>query len=391
MNILTICCFSFGEISSPFDLIASLGTNLSSPATLTAKQVQDDLNFLMNVFNETFAGKFYFSNDELSKFTQSLNTISGEMKTSDFWIALDSIWLKIPDSHTGATFFKNGYNQMTPIRRAQFRAPQVGKNRISDSSKVWEVTLVGNKKDVALIAIAKFPSAQDPTWKTFLDSIRDVLKSSNAVIIDLRSNSGGDDYFGMEMAKIFWGGPFHHLIEKQINNTSASALAIMANHFRLQSIYSGQDTDPNSIPEQVVKSLTLQVGQALNGLIPNVQIRSKVGSDSSASVTESGYKKPIYVLADSLTSSSGEFTALAFALHPFAKIFGENSAGFIHFGNAGKVLLPNSKIQVSISTQFNQLENHLFFEKIGITPNQIIPPGTDAYDSAMIDIHLLKE
>ncbi len=312
------------------------------------------------------------------------------MNTFDFWTAVDDTLMSIPDNHTAATMFLNWFNYMTPHRLAQFRKPQVGKNKISDAAKAWEISKVGNSKDVALIAISKFPSSQDSVWTNFIALLQNNLEGTKGAIIDLRSNSGGDDYFGMEMAKIFWGGPFHHLVQMQFNNTSAEALSIFANHFRLQAIATGQAQNPNSIPEKIVASFMQQIEQALNQQISPIQIRPKAGSDPNAMVTQTGYQKPIYILIDALTASSGEFTALALYHHPYAKILGENSAGFVHFGNAGKILLPNSKIQVSISTQFSDLENHLFIEKVGIPPMLNISPGNDAFDAALTELESSK-
>ena len=387
--LLSISHFSFAEVKSPYDLITPPITSLSSPQELTSDQVLQDVNLLTEVFSKTFSGRFYFSEMQMNQFIQSLSAIHGKMTTFDFWFAIDDALLTIPDKHTAAIIFSNGHNLMTPHRMSQVRRPQVGKNKISDPSKVWEVSKVGANKDIALIAITKFPSSQNPVWNTFIDSVRKNLQGTKASIIDLRSNSGGDDCFGMEMAKVFWGGPFHHLVEKQSNNTSPEALAIFANHFRLQAIETGQAEDTNSIPEKIVKSFTQQLDQAITGAIPGIQIRPKFGSDKNAIVTQLGYQKPIYILIDALTASSGEFTTLAFSLNPYAKIFGENSAGYIHFGNAGKVLLPNSKIQVAISTQFNQLENNIFIEKVGITPTQSITPGIDAFDTALAALESL--
>ncbi len=379
------CHFSFAELKSPYDLVAPPAISLTSPSKLSSEQVDQDIQLLVTVFNKAFSGRFYFTEDQLHGFTQKIESIKGEMTTVDFWTALDDALLEIPDNHTAATIFYNSFNQMTPHRMSQVRRPHVGVNKISSISKIWEVSKVGKNQDIALVAISSFPSSKDPIWKTFIDSVQSAISNTKATIVDLRSNSGGDDYFGMEMAKIFWGGPFHHLVKKQYNNTTPEALALFANHFRLQSIETGQAQNPNSISEQIAGSFIQQIGQALNGSIPPVQVRSKTGSSENAIVTEKGYRKPIYILIDSLTASSGEFTAMAFSLHPYAKIIGENSAGYVHFGNAGKILLPNSKIQVSISTQFSQLENKLFIEKTGITPNQPTP-GQDAFDIAIKEI-----
>jgi hypothetical protein len=381
---------SFGANQSPLALIAPTSASLTYPQTLTAEQVQQDVDLLVDVFQKTFSGRFYFSPKEMDQYVQSLSSIHGEMYIFDFWTSIDDVLLKIPDQHTSASLYINGYNMMTPRRLMQVKKPNVGKNRISDPAKVWEVSRVGVHQDVALICITSFPPSGNPVWKTFLDSVRKGLDGTKAAILDLRGNSGGDDYFGMEMAKIFWGGPFHHEVRTQFNNTSPEALAIFANRFRLQSLKDGTAQNPDLHSEQQVQSFMLKLNQALQGLIAPVQIPGKAGSDPQAVVTETGYRKPIFVLIDGQTASSGEFTAMAFSRNPYATIVGENSGGYVHFGNAGKLLLPNSRIQVAISTQFSQLEDGAFIEKTGITPMKTVSPGQDAFQNVLAEIEPLN-
>ena len=71
---------------------------------------------------------------------------------------------------------------------------------------------------------------------------------------------------------------------------------------------------------------------------------------------------------DQRCASSCESTIDAFEFYPQAKKVGENTAGFIHFGNVSPAILPNSKIMV----------------QIGIKPDIPLPEGTDAL------AHILK-
>jgi C-terminal processing protease CtpA/Prc len=122
--------------------------------------------------------------------------------------------------------------------------------------------------------------------------------------------------------------------------------------------------------------------KAIDGKINAEQIIS-FGTKHLAFNPASGHNKPIYILTDGGCASSGESTAAAFEHHPEAKKVGRNTAGFIHFGNVGIIVLPHSKITVQISTSFQEYADHRFLEKTGIKPDIETAPGQDAYDVAV--------
>ena len=64
------------------------------------------------------------------------------------------------------------------------------------------------------------------------------------------------------------------------------------------------------------------------------------------------YTKPIYLLVDRGCASSCESTLEAFEAHPYAVTTGENSGGYIHFGNLGSAVLLHSKVVVQMATDF---------------------------------------
>jgi C-terminal processing protease CtpA/Prc len=85
---------------------------------------------------------------------------------------------------------------------------------------------------------------------------------------------------------------------------------------------------------------------------------------------------------DGICGSSCESTINAFEWHSYVKMVGENTAGCVHFGNIGYILLPNSRIEVQIPTQYSEYFDHRFIEKVGISPDIKVPAGQDAYAAA---------
>ena len=69
--------------------------------------------------------------------------------------------------------------------------------------------------------------------------------------------------------------------------------------------------------------------------------------------------------------------------HPYSRRVGENTAGMLHFGNEGFVLLPNSQISVQMATDFWKYKDGRFVERIGYAPHFRVEPGQDALNVAL--------
>ncbi len=96
-------------------------------------------------------------------------------------------------------------------------------------------------------------------------------------------------------------------------------------------------------------------------------------------------QKPIYILIDGDCASSCESTVDFFEYNTLVKTVGENTAGYIHFGNNGSVFLKNSGIQLQMAMSYNSYLDGRFIEKTGITPKIKVPKGKNAMDFAWSD------
>jgi C-terminal processing protease CtpA/Prc len=70
-------------------------------------------------------------------------------------------------------------------------------------------------KKVLYISITRFPPHEDKIWEGLLNAVTSQLKLSDAVVIDMRGNGGGDDTIGMELAKIMFGHEFEYPVQRQ--------------------------------------------------------------------------------------------------------------------------------------------------------------------------------
>jgi C-terminal processing protease CtpA/Prc len=99
-----------------------------------------------------------------------------------------------------------------------------------------------------------------------------------------------------------------------------------------------------------------------------------------------GFQRPIYVLFDRGCASSCESGAEFLAPHPNVITVGENTGGFVHFGNLGCAVLPVSRIVVFIATDYWKFDDGRDVEKTGYAPKIRVPPGTDALEAALEDL-----
>jgi len=83
-------------------------------------------------------------------------------------------------------------------------------------------------------------------------------------------------------------------------------------------------------------------------------------------------------LIDADCASSCESTTDAFENNTLVKTVGENTAGYVHFGNSGGVILKNSGIRLQVAISYNSYLDGRFIEKVGITPKIPVPAGSDA-------------
>jgi C-terminal processing protease CtpA/Prc len=126
-----------------------------------------------------------------------------------------------------------------------------------------------------------------------------------------------------------------------------------------------------------------QLAEAVRGTLPPEVIKSEVHGEAFES--SKSIRKPIYILTDRECISSCESTTDFFEFNPLAKRIGENTGGYIHFGNVGYLVLKNSGIAVRMASTFNTYADGRFVEKIGIAPTIRVPSGQDALDSAWTD------
>ncbi|AOT06518.1 S41 family peptidase [Pseudoalteromonas luteoviolacea] len=162
--------------------------------------------------------------------------------------------------------------------------------------------------------------------RTMMDEVMADLHDTEAMIIDIRHNTGGDD---------------------------AIALAI-ANHFA--------DRDVLAFNKQAIGS----VGRG-------IPVRQQLKANPSA------YTQPVYLLTSQLTISAAEVFTMSMAQLPHVTLVGEQTAGSL--SDALHFTLPNGW-QMSLSNEVYRNAQGDMFEHIGFTPEHHVP-AFSKYDLEM--------
>jgi len=220
------------------------------------------------------------------------------------------------------------------------------------------------------------------------------MKGTSFAIVDLRGNGGGDDTMGFSLAELLNGKPVRNPMTKQYISQTPETLAIFMNNFKLREIRIKKRGKP--VPkyyEELRAEKETEYKLAVAGKLPPEKIErdkvEQVTAISKASDSNSkGYEKPIRLLFDGDCGSSCESTIDAFEFVPNVKKIGQNTAGFIHFGNIGYVVLPASKIEVQTPTHYNEFYDGRFVERVGLKPDVYVPDNKNALRYAFDSIHL---
>lgn len=354
--------------------------SLAFPKSITSSQAAEDIDFLIFTLSKAYGGRQYAPANSFAQALATLRSISNSSSLAEFHDQIDEALFSIPDNHMRAV-----YRTKVSKKRSDYHADstgRVGANNISDPKKVWETRIdrVGNKK-VLYVSIVRFPDNESEIWKGFLSSFSSQMKRSDAVVLDFRGNTGGDDTKGMELAKLLFGHPIEHPIKRQFRSQTPETLALLTNGLAIEIINMKYRNE--KIPDYMSKDLNeskKRYASALRGEIPPEFIRTDKGTGSRTDPV-TAYKKPIYILMDRACGSSGEFTIAAFEWHKYVKRVGENTRGAFHFSNAGIAVLPHSKFKVFIPSQYSEYYDRRFIERIGLSPDLKVSPGEDAYEA----------
>lgn len=349
---------------------------------LSKDQVKYDIEQTVYALNSAYSGRRFLPEGQHLRIIKSLQEIQGPMTAAQLCLKIDTVLDSVADNHLGAKFNnKKCFSPATP------RKASVGKNFYSKTGNIpWKVKLSKKKGITALlISIVSFPSHKDPIWKGFLESVKKNLSKAQFVVLDMRGNGGGDDSFGYQLSDLLAGKKLKSPYGPQWTSQTPESSQLFVNAFEdwmRQEEKDGKQRPPHLI--ELKQKYEEKRDKAINRDLLEWK-KERFNQDEGEFEVEKSIKKSIYILVDAGCASSCESTIDFFEYNTFAKTVGENTAGYIHYGNNGKVFLKNSGIAIQMAISFNKYVDDRMLEKVGITPKIKVPPGKDAMDFAWKD------
>jgi len=382
----------------PADVLLQNSDSLQSPSTLTRGASQDDIALLTYTLKTGYGGRDFIPQEDFAAAINGLDMLSATTPDGISSVTLcDQIAGKlqlIRDAHLGAFQISENGSRPCGTDPIGTRKGQVGKNVAnypnSTNSKThpgWELRW---KKDVALIAIPKFPVIEDPSWKGFTDAVLEAKAKARAIIIDMRGNGGGSDMAAWQMAEILYGAKAPNPVEIVIRSTTPQTLALRVNSYELKirRLKSKAELVPSWLDERITKAKKDYVESLGGGTPPSEQLSQQSGPGFLPS---KGYDRPIFILVDRGCLSACENALQAFEGHPRVMTVGENTGGAVHFGTVGDLVLHHSQIVIGIATDYWRFRDGRFVEKVGYAPRFLVQPGGDALETSLKELKVLTE
>lgn len=352
---------------------------------LSKQEVQLDTAIVAYALKNGYGGRKYVPQDIFQKAVSEIEAIgSKELNADELCSQIGEKLFLIPDMHLSAR--RNNRNCSTSARN-RHAVGKVGPNHLRDEKKVWAIDYIKVKnKMVPLLSITSLPAYEDAAWDGFEKEIGKIKASASAVIIDMRGNGGGSDSRVHQLASYLFGQDCPTSAAAIVKSQTPATFALASNNPKSRMLR--LESKSESIPEYLVKDYNDKIQKYQKAKNRELPEEISVAPDEGKPFDQSkAFKNPILLLVDRECASSCESAVETLKLHPHVVTMGENTGGYIHFGNLGTLVLPNSGIVIQIATDFWKYKDGRYLEGIGYEPKIAIKPGTDALVAAKDYLH----
>ena len=207
--------------------------------------------------------------------------------------------------------------------------------------KCCQPIIIVEKDGIGILGISS-----SVTTKQHQDEINNVFMKHyqhwKAIIIDMRGNGGGDSGTTDTIVKTIYGNPTPYAKTIQWRNTPEAKYVLIS---RIAKQYK-DEVDYKREHDRVNKIYTeAHQNKMIDRTPPTYAFNPK-----------KGFNKPIYILIDRHTMSSGEGILTQLRGHPFMTSIGEYSGGCGQYGNMGIVSLPND-IMLRLGTDYRTYDD----------------------------------
>ncbi len=347
--------------SSIDDLITKTPKTRQNVNTILSKQeIRKDISTLARILIRGYVGwPYHHPTTQIAvlDLLKDLYDNAQEMSIKELQNKIKQIPNLIPDNHLCIVNTRN-----------RFRQPFFGEN-IANNPFVFVTRTKSNGLAIVAANTLNFNKLESKE-KRLLNRLnvwgKDFLPESNALIIDLRGNRGGNSGPTDNFASYLCGGVINYPTIREFVRTTPEANKITPIK-KLKEIKEVLHLPDSEEP---------QLYQPSKGIVP-------INKDKA-------YMKPIYILIDKRTASSAERFILAMRHHPMVRFVGDNSGGTEVFGDmSSEIYLPHSNAVIRVGTHYRDLDKELGhdrYELHGLKPDIRCNEGEDAMQVALQDI-----
>lgn len=368
-------------------------SDLKERERLTRVQIAEDVDLLTYALRKGYGGRKYI---DAAIFREVLDELRGlpsrlpeNVSSRELLDAADPILFKITDSHLVLRSPRTGLSRN---RKEQLRKGGVGANfsaRGPDGkSRPWSFGVhTSGSSRLPVLSINFLAAPEDPAWSGFKEAVERAL-SEPIIAIDLRGNGGGSDSMGAWLASRILGAEVLSPFDAIRRSSTLETLAMSVNQWKLQILWKRLDKKP--VPSYFRKRLREKMrefARAKRSLPPDEET---FVMEYRSQVTRPKFEGRIIVLIDAECASSCETIVEFFENAPNVILAGENTAGAVHFGNPGALVLPNSQLMAQIPSDHWRYRDGRSLERIGHQPKIRVNAGEDALDAAMRLMNAVK-
>lgn len=331
-----------------------------------------DIDVLIHQLKFAYIGEGFLPSNEFDHAIKELTKLKGSnlKNADDFCSKVGAILDHVSDGHLNVRGDKGYCTKKLELKG------KVGENIMPNETKsAYNIKHISHPKNISILGITHFHSPQDSRWNGIKPAISKSMQS-DAIIFDLRGNSGGNSSMIKNISRWLLNNSVKHSKKKVYRmNTIESWTAYRNNIKTIEERVKRSGNDVSHFKEDY---------DLINESI------TKVKNKNSPRLLVKEFKKPelgklnfegdIYILTDRRCGSSCEHAVELLKFHPKSKTVGDNTAGLIHFGQMASVTLPDSGITINLSTQYFEGFEEGFFELKGYEPDIRVPDGVDALD-----------
>lgn len=380
---------------------------------LSQKDVREEVELLVYALEHGYAGKLVYP--EL--YTQMLNSLKEISQGStqpitiiDFRKKIEDILLRFPDGHlyVGSLDESIVNTEIRKLAGVDSSNSEKSGNTKEDSVEESLVRTFSKNIKGKKVFFVNLPTFEIVDWRQSEKLTKAIFNNldSDAMIIDLRMNTGGRLPIPMQIASLLWGevhrdGAYIQYFPMPLKTTGVMTTPVttaLSKNFEVvaDSDYGRRWKEEYSkgFLEKVLTYNEYEYGgtrkKALYSdydIVENIEREENTLTYEDSHFKEKGFKKPIFLIVDKYCASACEKLLEALESHPFVKVVGEQTSGTTQFGNVGILTLPKSHLRITIAASFIIYKDNRVIERIGYKPHIAVNESEDPVDKA---IRLIK-